>query len=347
MRAPSPVGNHASPPCTPSAATPKPSATARSRSRPRAPHHQKARQPTRSCRETTRPRAATKRPQHGHRRRSDGPQLAVDHHGLSPHLHLAERRSATGWPARASSSANSRTIDPIRARAGCTTGIPAATNGPAVIAPTPTTSTSRRNASTRAPIIRRVRNTDSRGRRTRERQSIHLPGQHRVHQTAASGAGISRRHPPVNRNLDDLGARQPPACPRNPATVPRAAERRHAYRRHPSATGTATARRSLSDVGDQASTSPAARTAPFAFGPRGNSTAPCQSAVQAAGQSPPLGGLEPAAEPDRGGGDDDVDRRRRPAPASPSCRVGVVGQRHDPDSRHRAARKRPCVPAGR
>ena len=85
-----------------------------------------------------------------------------------------------------------------------------------------------------------------------------------------------------------------------------------------------------SDSGDHSSGSPAARSAPVALGPRETMRALLSARDQVGGQSPAVGGGDPAAQPDAGGRDDDVGWRG-------DQRLGVVvqfvvvGQRHHLD----------------
>ena len=84
-----------------------------------------------------------------------------------------------------------------------------------------------------------------------------------------------------------------------------------------------------SEAGDHASVSPAARTAPFTFGPRASSSTVAQPVQQRLAEAPAVGGLDPAAEADRGGGDDDVGGLVDQFLGGGE-EFAVVGERHDP-----------------
>ena len=84
-----------------------------------------------------------------------------------------------------------------------------------------------------------------------------------------------------------------------------------------------------SDAGDHSSVSPAARIAPFTFGPRASSSTPRRTVEQVLAVAPAVGGLHPAAEADRGGGDRDVGRVVDQFLGGGE-QLGVVGERDDP-----------------
>ena len=84
-----------------------------------------------------------------------------------------------------------------------------------------------------------------------------------------------------------------------------------------------------SEAGDHSSVSPAARIAPFTFGPRASSSTPRSRSSRSSPQPPAVGGLDPAAEADGGGGDDDVGRVVDQLLGGGE-QFAVVGERHDP-----------------
>ena len=141
------------------------------------------------------------------------------------------------------------------------------------------------------------------------------------------------QHPAVDRHGHHVGAGLPQRRRRGPAAGRRAAGRRSAgpaadpRRRRAGGRGP---RPSDSDSGDQASTRPPPRMAPRALGPRASTRAGCRCSHQR--QVPGIGGLEPAAETDTRGRDDQVDRPGHDL-AGGRHELGIVGERHDPDGR--------------
>ena len=168
-----------------------------------------------------------------------------------------------------------------------------------------------------------------RGRRAGERDRVEPGGTDRLDQPVQR-LGVFRRHPAVDRHLDHFGAGQAQCLD---DIGQRLAVQLH---RDPLAVQVEGGDQVLKDLTRRlrlrrpgfAQAGGADRTA--CLGPAGQHRGLVDGRGQLLRQAPGVGGLHPAAEPDAGGGDDDVER-----PSQAALRGGqqfaVVGQRHDPD----------------
>jgi hypothetical protein len=274
-------------------------------------------------------RPAGQRPQQAHPRRRHAAQLAVDKHRVPTQLHPVPRDRKPAGPRRQlrlQPSDHRPEPRPLRLHRGHVGGLQRA-RGHRADAQREHRSPQRGEQPSAQPA-RGGPGQQARGRRRAgERDRVDGAAQGRVRKPVQRRQ-VDRRHPAVHRNLDDIGAghderlddvgqRLAVQLYRDPQPLDPAGQQvgEHLGRR-------LRRRRPCVDQARSPDRAPRLRAA-------GEKPPGAEGGQQVLAEPPAVRGLDPTPETDPRGGDGDV-RRARDEVERRRAKVGVVGQRHDP-----------------